>query len=125
MSEIRLVVNLSPDSSGEKPEVSVGEQFFLSVNARLENRDAGYYISLQDHAVCLDCHNRLVQTYANSMGIGGMECRCSVWECPISMFSGTAYVQSGLRRVRKFTAEEQRARALRAYGLPPEEGKVA
>ena len=113
MSTLRI--NLNP-SRGGGPEVDVGD-FFLSIDAALENTQEGYKLPISMTAICMDCNSEIRQVYATSFGEGGLECKCSTWICPISLFSGTAYVQHKLKRVRKFSKEEVTERALEAYGI--------
>lgn len=117
MSKLWIKLNtVNPVNPDRAIEVDVGD-FFLAFDAVLENREEGYKIPIGQVAICVDCGATLKQTWADSMGKGGLECNCSSWECPISPMSGTAYIQSKLKRVRHFTDVERAEMALRTYGL--------
>lgn len=100
-------------SSSDKnlPAVEI-ESFFVGIDARVEFPESGFGIKLGE-TVCLDCGKHIRQTTACSDGTGTLRCECSHWICPVSMGSGTAYTQSGLRRTAKITDREKAEKILR------------
>jgi hypothetical protein len=110
-----LWLNLNPNDERAAIEVKT-DHFFLGVFPAIENREQGYKIPVESKAICIKCDSEIKQYSSTSLGYGELRCRCSEWVCPISPFSGAAYVQDKLERVRPFSKEEIIERALRESG---------
>jgi hypothetical protein len=100
-------------SSNFQKEIDIPDSVhFLDPELLVEG--SGYSIKLSTTWVCGECRQHINQRSANSFGVGGLECWCSSWECPISMMSGTAHVSLKLKLVERWTEETKKRKALEA-----------
>lgn len=133
MTEIRLYVagwhdekrdpNYPPSAIDKFPAISADghDRIFgyngdtIGYEAGIEIEPEGYFIPLENFAICSKCQKRILQ-YAASSTLGGMmSCDCSEWRSEISPFSGSAYTSLRWKRDHIYTTEEIVQRKLQSF----------